>query len=216
MRFNSQDPQGHVRADAVSLSRHESYFRQYFQWLDDKKPSDLTARQVTIIARSPVSPVIQALASVADDLSARQIAVQVVFSDVDPEKALRASWDVISGLSKAREHGELVRWASSPGILEAHEQMILGQHMCWLGDAMRREPGRRDGFDLFDIDTPHTCRLGIQSFAAIWNFATPIPKWMLREPNDRRPNATFAGPDQRALATLSFFRQLGKPDTLCH
>ncbi len=216
MRFNSQGPLGQVRADAVSLSRHESYFRLYFQWLDDNNPGDLTARQVTIIARSPVSPVIQTLASVTDDLSARQIAVQVVFSDVDPEKALRASWDVISGLSKASEHGELVRWASSPGILEAHEQMILGQHMCWLGDAMRREPGRRDGFDLFDIDTPHTCRLGIQSFAAIWNFATPVPKWMLREPEDRRPNATFAGPDQRALATLSFFRQLEKPDTLCH
>ncbi len=96
MRFNSQDPQGHVRADAVSLSRHESYFRQYFQWLDDNNPSDLTARQVTIIARSPLSPVIQALTSVADDLSARHIAVQVVFSDVDPEIALRATWDVIA------------------------------------------------------------------------------------------------------------------------
>lgn len=216
MRFNSQDPQGHVRTEALSQSRHESYFKQYFQWLDEHQPADLTARQVTIIARSPLSPVIQAITSVSDDLSAKQIAVQVVFSDIDPEKALRAAWNVMTQLSPGTEHGDLVRWANSPGVLEAHEQMILGQHMCWLGDAMRREPGRRDGFDLFDTDAPHTCRLGIQSFAAMWKFATPVPKCLLREVSDRRPNATFAGPDQRTLATLSFFRQLEKSDTLCH
>jgi hypothetical protein len=216
MRFNSQDPQGHVQAETLSQSRHESYFRHYFQWLDEEQPTDLTARQVTIIARSPLSPVIQTLSSVADELSTRQIAVQVVFSDVDPENALRDAWTVISDLSKNSEHGDLIRWANSPGVLEAHEQMILGQHMCWLGDAMRREPGRRDGFDMFDTDAPRTCRLGIQSFAAMWKFATPVPKWLLREVSDRRPNATFAGPDQRALVTLSFFRSLQKPDTLCH
>jgi hypothetical protein len=216
MRFNSQDPQGHVQAETLSQSRHGPYFRQYFQWLDEEQPTDLTARQVTIIARSPLSPVIQTLSSVADELSTRQIAVQVVFSDVDPENALRDAWTVISDLSKNSEHGDLIRWANSPGVLEAHEQMILGQHMCWLGDAMRREPGRRDGFDMFDTDAPHTCRLGIQSFAAMWKFATPVPKWLLREVSDRRPNATFAGPDQRALATLSFFRSLQKSDTLRH
>ncbi len=216
MRFNSQDPQRHVPAYALSQSRHESYFKQYFQWLDEDQPTDLTARQVTIIARSPLSPVIQALQSVTDDLSARQISVQVVFSDVDPEKELRAAWRVITGLSSGTGHGDLVRWANSAGILEAHEQMILGQHMCWLGDAMRREPGRRDGFDLFDTDAPGTCRLGIQSFSAMWKFATPVPKWLLREASDRRPNATFAGPDHRALATLSFFRQLVKTDILRH
>lgn len=216
MRFNSQDPQGHVRADTLSQSRHESYFRQYFQWLDEEQPDNLTALQVTIIARSPLSPVIQTLSSVADELSARQISVQVVFSDVDPEKALRSAWNVIAELSQAREHGDLVRWANAAGVLEAHEQMILGQHMCWLGDAMRREPGRRDGFDMFDTDAPQTVRLGIQSFAAMWKFATPVPKWLLREACDRRPNATFAGPDQRALATLSFFRQLQKSDPYCH
>ncbi len=216
MRFNSQDLQHHNNADTLSLNRHESYFIQYFQWLDDEQPADLTARQVTIIARSPSSPVIQALTSMADDLLTRKIAVQVVFADVDPEKELRDVWSVISELSKKSEHGHLVRWANQPGVLEAHEQMMLGQNMCWLGDAMRREPGRRDGFDLFDTDAPHTCRIGIQSFAAMWKFAKPVPKWLLREASERRPNATFAGPDHRALATLSFFRQLEKSDTLCH
>ncbi len=216
MRFNSQDLQHQNSADSLSQNRHESYFKQYFQWLDEEQPADLTARQVTIIARSPSSPVMQALTSAADDLSNRSISIQVVFSDVDPEKALRDAWSVLSELSKNSEHGDLVRWANAPGVLEAHEQMILGQNMCWLGDAMRREPGRRDGFDLFETDAPRTCRIGIQSFAAMWKFAKPVPKWLLQDSGDRRPNATYAGPDHRALATLSFFRQLEKADTLCH
>jgi hypothetical protein len=216
MRFNSPDPQGRIPAEILSQNRHESYFQTYFQWLDNAQPDDPSARRVTIIARSPASPVIQAMRAMSDELSARRVAVRAVFSDVDPERALLMAWEVISDLSQDREHPELMRWASSPGILEAHEQMILGQRMCWLGDAMRREPGRRDGFDLFDTDAPVQCGLGVQSFAAMWNFATPVPKWMLREAEQRRSSASFAHPDPRALATLSFFRQLEKPGTLCH
>ena len=216
MPFDSHDQHGHETPDLISQSRHETNFRQYLDWLDQQNDADPAARQVTIIARSPISPVIQAMCTMRDNLSSRQVCVQVVFSDVDPERALRSAWDVISDLSKDREHADLIRWASSQGILEAHEQMILGQHMSWLGDAMRREPGRRDGFDVFEIDALETCRLGIQSFAAMWKYAKPVPKWLLREASERRPNATFAGPDQRALATLSFFRQLEKSDTFNH
>ncbi len=198
------------------LFKHETYFRQYLDWLDQQKDTNPAARQVTIIALSPLSPVIQAMCAMREFLSARQVCVQVVFSDVDPERALGSAWEVISFLSKEREHGELIRWASSQEILEAHEQMILGQHMCWLGDSMRREPGRRDGFDIFDMDAPHTCRLGVQLFAAMWKFAKPLPKWLLREASECRSNATFAGSDPRALATLSFFRQLEKSGNLCH
>jgi hypothetical protein len=216
MRFNSASDQGRIPAEILSQNRHESYFQTYFQWLDSTQPDDPSARQVTIVARSPASPVIQAMRAVAAEFAARQVTVQSIFSDVDPEKALILAWEVISDLSQGREHSDLIRWARAPGILEAHEQMVLGSSMCWLGDAMRREPGRRDGFDLFDTDAPEKCSLGAQSFAAIWNFATPIPKWMLRRAEKRHSSASFAGPDPRALATLSFFRQLEKPDTVCH
>ncbi len=216
MRFDNHHHQDQATPDLISQSRHETNFHRYLDWLDQQKDADPAARQITIIARSPHSPVILAMCAMRESLRARQICVQVVFSDVDPEKALRYAWNVISDLSKDREHGDLIRWASSHGILEAHEQMVLGQKMCWLGDAMRREPGRRDGFDVFDADAPQTCKLSIQSFAAMWKYATPVPNWMLREASERRPNATFAGPDQRSLATLSFFRQLEKSGTFSH
>lgn len=216
MQLKGQASQARVSAELHSQNRHETYLRTYFEWLDTEQSEDPSARQVTIIARSPASPVIQAMRTLADDLAARRVTVRAVFSDVDPERALHTAWDVISDLSQGREHSDLIRWASSPGILEAHEQMVLGRKMCWLGDAMRREPGRCDGFDLFDTDAPEKCSLSIRSFAAMWNFATPLPSWMLREAEERRANASFAGPDPRALATLSFFRQLEKPGTICH
>ncbi len=81
---------------------------------------------------------------------------------------------------------------------------------------MRREPGKRDAFDMFVTDIPQICRLGVHSFSAMWRLAQPVPKWLLREAKDTRPNATFAGPDQRAFATLSFFRQFEKSGNHCH
>lgn len=217
MRFKDYDPsQGQIPAEILSQNKHESYFRTYFQWLDETSPEDASERQVLIVARSPASPVILAMRALADEFCSRQVTIKLVFSDVDPERALQSAWSVISDLSKGRDHSDLVKWASSPGILEAHEQMILGSQMCWLGDAMRREPGRRDGFDLFSNNAPADSARAIKSFSAIWNFATPLPGWMLREAEQRRSSASMAGPDARALATLSFFRQLEKRDTHYH
>lgn len=217
MRFKDHDQtQGQIPAEILSQNKHESYLREYFKWLDDTCPEDTSERQILIIARSPASPMIQAMRACADELAARDISIQAVFSDVDPERALQSAWSVISDLSEGRDHSDLVKWASAPGILEAHEQVILGNQMCWLGDAMRREPGRRDGFDLFDTDAPADNARATKSFTAIWNFATSIPSWMLREAKQRRSSASMAGPDPRDLATLSFFRQLDKSDTHYH
>lgn len=218
MRFNTQkQPESFTsNEDVVARQRHESYLANYFQWLDTESPRDREARQVTVLSRSPLSPVITAMQALGEELRSRQITLRVVFSDVDPEPALRCAWKTISALSQDCEHGDLIRWNSASSILEAHEQMILGQRMCWTGDAMRRRPGKRDGFDLFETDDPNICRLGVHSFCAMWRLAQPVPMWLLREPKKTRPKAKFSGADHRALATLSFFRKLESPDNICH
>ncbi len=216
MRFNTRDPHGQIPADTVFKNKHESYFKEYFQWLDSERPAGRDARRITVIARSPGSPVIATLQTMLQELRSRQIRPQVLFSDIEPERALLCTWNVISALSQGCEHGELIRWNSSHAVLEAHEQMVLGQRMCWTGDAMRREPGKCDGFDMFVTDIPQICRLGVHSFSAMWRRARPVPKWLLREANDTRPNASFAGPGQRALAALSFFRKFEKSGNICH
>ena len=216
MLFNSRDPKGQVQAESVFQSRQHSYFEQYIAWLDEARPKSEAARIVSITARSPASPVMLAMQASADDLRSRDVIVRAVLSDVDPEKALRSAWQVMSMLAPDHEHTDLIRWANAPAILEAHEQLILGDRMCWLGDAMRREPGRRDAFDIFEADAKRTCTLAAKSYSAMWQHARPVAKWLLRESGDAKQGASFAGPDPRAFATLSFFRQLGKPDTLCH
>lgn len=216
MQFKSNDQSNNLTQDIISQNSHEAYFAEYLKWIDDKAPLDPAERQVTIIARSPASPVIMALVAMSDELKSRDVAVRVVFSDIDPERSLHAAWNCVSVLSEGREHSDILRWASQHGILEAHEQVVYGKGMNWLGDAMRREPGRRDGFDIFESGVPEKCVLAEKSFTALWNFATALPSWMLRDAKERRSSASFAGPDHRALATLSFFRQLEKPDTLTH
>ncbi len=216
MQVNKRDPRGLFPTDSVLENRYISYFQEYFQWLDKELPAGREARQLTVIARSPRSPVILTLQSLSQELHSRQIKPRVVLSDIEPVRALHCAWNVISELSQGCEHGELIRWNSSHSVLEAHEQMVLGQRMCWTGDAMRREPGKRDAFDMFVTDIPQICRLGVHSFSAMWRLAQPVPKWLLREAKDTRPNATFAGPDQRAFATLSFFRQFEKSGNHCH
>ena len=216
MRFNSRDLQGQVRADAQFQSNQSTYFQRYIEWLDKNQPVAPAVRSISIVARSPASPIMLAMQAAATDLQNQHVSVRVVLSDVDPEKALRSAWRSISMLAPDQKHVDLVRWANSPAILEAHEQVIMGEHMCWLGDAMRREPGRRDAFDIFEADAPKTCLLGLKSYSRMWQHARPVPKWLLQDTNDHQQGASYAGPDPRALATLSFFRQLEKPDTLCH
>lgn len=216
MLINSRDPKGQVRAESLFESRQNFYFQRYVEWLDEAGPNSQEARLVSIIARSPVSPVMLAMQATADDLRSRNVEVRVVFTDVDPEKALRSTWQAMTMLAPDREHTDLIRWANAPAILEAHEQMVMGDRMCWLGDAMRREPGRRDAFDIFEADAQRTCSLALKSYARMWEHARPVPKWLLRDSGGQKQGASFAGPEPKALATLSFFRQLQKPDTLCH
>ncbi len=218
MRFETgKNSESFASNEAAEVQRrHESYITTYFQWLGSQSSPSREARQITVIARSPASPVITAMQAHGEELCSRQITLRVMFSDVDPEPALRSAWKIISALSRDDEHGDLVRWNCAANILEAHEQMILGGHMCWTGDAMRRIPGKRDAFDLFETDAPDIRRLGVQSFHAMWRLAQPVPMWLLREAKKTRPNATFAGPDTRALETLSFFRKLEGPDNICH
>ncbi len=216
MLINSRDPKGQVQAESLLESRQNSYFQRYIEWLDEAGPTSREARLVSIIARSPMSTVMLAMQAAADDLRKQNVEVRVVFSDVDPEKALRSAWRAMKMLAPDREHTDLVRWANAPAVLEAHEQMIMGDRMCWLGDAMRREPGRRDAFDIFEADALGNCSLALKSYAGMWRHAQPVPKWLLRDSGGHKQGASFAGPEPKALATLSFFRQLQKPDTLCH
>ena len=216
MRLMTQLRNSQIPASALTKDRHERYFSQYIQWLDEERDGAAASRHVTIIARSPQSGVVRALLSSADELKNRGISVRAIFGDLEPNDLLRQTCDTLQALSKDIEIGDLVRWAKSASLMDAHEQLILGQRMCWSGDSMRRQPGNRIGLDLFEPAAPHTCRLGILAFEAIWGISDPIPSSHLRTNGSGKPLASFASPSDDQLSVFAFFRKLESSTLVRH
>jgi hypothetical protein len=88
-----------------------------------------------VIARSPDSPVAQALCTHAGRLAATGIRIRAIFGEIEPggTAALAAPFALPSEC----------RLACDPRLLAAHEQLVLAPDCAWIGDSMRREPRAR-------------------------------------------------------------------------
>ncbi len=94
-----------------------------------------------LIARSPDSPVAQALRAHAARLTTLGIRVRAIFTEVDAAQPAHqmAPFSVPSECRLARD----------PRLLAAHEQLTLTPTCNWVGDCMRRDPGKRDALERF-------------------------------------------------------------------
>jgi hypothetical protein len=119
-----------------------------------------------LIARSPDSPVAQALRSHVARLSALGIRVRAIFSEVDSSKPahLMAPFSVPSECRLARDQR----------LLAAHEQLTLTPTCTWVGDCMRRDPGKRDALERFAADCAQTGAHAIRSFESLWRATVPV------------------------------------------
>ncbi len=119
-----------------------------------------------VIARSPDSPVAQALRSHAARLSTLGIRVRAIFSEVDSSKPahLLAPFSVPSECRLARD----------PRLLAAHEQLTLTQTCTWVGDCMRRDPGKRDALERFAPNCAQTGAHAVRSFESLWRATVPV------------------------------------------
>jgi hypothetical protein len=119
-----------------------------------------------LIARSPDSPVAEALRSHAARLAAMGIRVRVIFSEVDSAKPvhLMAPFSVPSECRLARD----------PRLLAAHEQLTLTPTCTWVGDCMRRDPGKRDALERFAANCAQTGAHAIRSFESLWRATVPV------------------------------------------
>ena len=116
-----------------------------------------------LIARSPDSPVAQALLSLAPQLAAAGATLRTVFCEGHPEaETIPLTFP-----------GEC-RIARDARLLAAHEQLVLGPTRTWIGDSMRREPTKRDAFERFVMDCQQTARMAIHSFERLWQAAAPV------------------------------------------
>lgn len=215
MRLFSQLRQKQAETASHAVARQNGFYDRYFEWLDAHPGDDRAARMVTVIARSPLSPVVRALLGRVGELCARGVVAKLLVARLEPEEALREAAGALVALSPQTRFEALARWANHNCLLDAHEQLTLGTGMCWSGDMMRRDPGKRDGLDLFEVEAPQTVRLGALAFGAIWDISSSIPAHRLRN-RPARPNGAYLQALSATLARPSALDPRPKPELVRH
>jgi hypothetical protein len=166
---------------------------------------DIEERSLTLIARSPSAAAARALSLQGPALERAQVTARLIFARLSPVEMLT---DLASALNLATPRdgkSDCVRLIKTPGVLNAHEQLVLGSAYCWTGDMLRRCEENRNGLDLLEEDMPGSTRLAHFAFNAIWSIAKPVPARILcgsmrapAEPTPVAPAVAAAG-----LATAS-------------
>lgn len=119
-----------------------------------------------LIARSPESPVAQALRVHAGRLPAMGIHIRAIFSEVDQANPAH----LMAPFSMPSE----CRLARDPRLLAAHEQLSLSPTCTWVGDCMRREPGKRDALERYAPNCAQTGAHAARSFESLWRATVPL------------------------------------------
>lgn len=117
-------------------------------------------RTVLVVARSAQSPVLRALHTVVRDGVIPGIEARIVVADEDA--------GAVAG--DAGELACVVRIANNPRLLDAHEQLVVGD-ATWYGDSMRRDPMKRDAFECFVANDLLATRRARAMFDTLWQSA---------------------------------------------
>ncbi len=159
-----------ARATLRIVELIESYLRHL-----RSAPSEETGDYVvTVVARSPASPVASAVATMADELGAEQVRASIIFAKPAPSEALDDVLRAIRPVLRGEAVPARVRWARNPALLDAHEQLTLGSSICWSGDAMRRSPQRPQALEMAEECAPDAVRRAAQAFSALWAASKPL------------------------------------------
>ena len=78
------------------------------------------------------------------------------------------------------------RLTRDPRLIEAHEQLVLGQRACWTGDSMRRDPAASDAYESFIDDCAKLAAAAHATFERLWSAADPL--------SEHRPMTAPTGP----------------------
>ncbi len=213
MNLMSQLRNNKKTVETTAFERHDAFISLFLESLADKTGAGSRNRTISIIARSPESPVVKAIISRSDELKQHHASVQAIFADMSAEGALAEFSGALSGLNAGAHACDNIRWARNACLKDAHEQLILGTEMCWSGDCMRREPGKCNSLDLFEAAAPGVVRLGILAFDAIWAISEPVSASRLRA---SKPSAAYAAGHEARLSAFSFLRKSDRSSPIAH
>ena len=162
-----------------------------------------TGFTITMILRSPASDPAKALIGMTGALQRVGLNAKIVVAKLDPEDELRQLHASLSALAPQANVPAQIRWLRNPRLLDAHEQVIYGETMCWSGDAMRRDADRRNALSLFDNDSTDGAQLGRLAFAALWTASAPVPERYLSGFLHGRPSGAYERPLTEAPVSIS-------------
>ena len=146
--------------------------------LKDFIAEDLAARKAgardgaplryTVVARAHDSVVAHVLKGAAADIHAAGLAIAVVLFESETyfeETAPSASLLDVADIE--------CRFLRDQRFAAAHEQLVLNTGRVWIGDCMRRDPSKRDAFELFHADNTPAALHASLSFNRLWDLAKP-------------------------------------------
>ncbi|MFN3868318.1 MAG: hypothetical protein ACK4MF_04555 [Hyphomicrobiaceae bacterium] len=114
-----------------------------------------------LIVRSHQSPVVRALSALALDLAAAGIRIHALVAV--PGGDHEPAWpEELLAMTEARSICDV-------RILDAHEQLWLGEETVWIGDCMRREPAKRDAYECYGIGCRQTAHSVLTAFNLLWS-----------------------------------------------
>jgi len=148
-------------------SKLEAFIRGYMKSVSG---ADLSADIIPclLVARSVESPVIEALSAVTREIGCERVQVLAVLALVGPNEAAHFSRE------KPLLHMCGVRWARDIRLHDAHEQLVLGDKASWMGDSMRREPGKHDSYEWYAPNCPTAAHWARVAFERLWAASPPV------------------------------------------
>ena len=162
------------RQEVVKHGEKESRLDQFLGFYLDRLFADWVDRPehhaLTLLARSPASPAARAVISNSPDLLAAGVKMRIIFSTLEPSECM-SDWSdlaLIAAESDVAQSVEIARLGHA-GLVDAHEQLVLGADMSWCGDSMRRDPLHRDTVEVYDPCCPATAGQSVRCFDALWS-----------------------------------------------
>jgi hypothetical protein len=149
-----------ARPNVMAREEKEARLRAFITRHLEAQRASGVASGVTVyrlLALSADSPAACALRDLASDISAAGVRVEAV---------------LLHRLATAKLDGADCRFVTDRRVLDAHEQLVLDRATAWIGDCMRRDPFKRDAYELYS-DSPVTAGHAARSFAQIWRAAGP-------------------------------------------
>ena len=126
----------------------------------------------TLVAKSADSPVAVALAAAAAQITDANLALRVVLLDTEGLAEDNAAASLIDS------HISEIRVLQDQRFAAAHEQLTLGGNHLWIGDCMRRDPAKRDAFEMYLTGNGGAARHATASFAKLWAAAKPVKRML--------------------------------------